>query len=206
MPLFFVLCALVATACSAKSFYGREIEPYGQLQEMQRKIDDKQYEYGHLMHGVSDGGELAEAPDGVPRGGVDAATFTFVRLEGDQICFETRSKPGTEDERRKEADRYRTTFSYFVAAHASLDEWKPDAPWPTSGKYALTKIAQRKSTGRDRFDHESEPDYEGSPTVELCGLAPPITDQTNFLTLAVVHKEKSRESYLLVWDFKGKRR
>jgi hypothetical protein len=202
------LCSLLSVGCGAagcKLWYGREIDPYGQLKTMEGKIANNQYEFGHLLHGVNSNYELEQSPDAKPMGGVNAHSFTFSQLEGSRICFEIRSRVGSDAEVDAEAVKIRDEFAYVISSHASLDEWKPETPWPTPGANTIDSVVQRKNAARQRQTHK-DPNVDGSPTVELCGPAPQITEKTNFLTVAAVQKGHPQNSYLLVWDFKGERR
>jgi hypothetical protein len=199
-----VLCSL---GCGGKFQYGREIDPHTQVVATQQKVANNQYEFGHLIHGVIDGGELEAIPKARSWGASGKSkVVTFGRIEGTQICFEMNARVGNDVEVQRELYQLSTKYKLVVGTHASLDDWKKGTPWPSpTAANTLGKVTPRKNDGRQRYDHK-DPNVEGSPTVEFCGPSPTITETTKFLTVAVLVDGHPEENYLLIWDFAGKRR
>lgn len=200
-----VFLTLGLSGCSSQFVHGRDISPYSQVKGLKQGVADNQVEYGHLARGATHGYEHENYPIARPWESATGKAFEFTSLENARICFEVRARDVSAADVAKEADQLRTNYAYVVGTHASLDEWNEASPWPTpTPANSLDSVVPRKSTAAQRHDHGEA--HEGTPTIELCGPAPQITDSTNFLSVSAVQANHPENNYVLIWDFKGQRK
>jgi hypothetical protein len=191
-----VALLLFGTGCGAT--ISQPTDPHGQVQEIVTKESKKHSYFGHLAPGVTDAAQLEQQQDAEARPARDAVVdnlaatkdlrlfpLSYLRTADGQICFHKRLAIGSASERQAEADRIGKQWSFVARTHVTLDEIAPGAPWPPPVSSTVTYKEELR-------------------VAEICTPAPSVTPETQFLTVSMVSKEQSYESFLLIWDFTGK--